>query len=74
MATKKINVAQEHWTDMPEFVQEKQKPYACVNLRFETEKDMLDFCALTGLKLTAKSKSAWYPEKEKSDTGMKRWV
>jgi hypothetical protein len=71
---KEPNSPKEHWVDMPEFTQEKQKPFACVNLRFEDEQALADFCALTGLKLTQKTKSAWYPDRPPSDTGMKRWV
>ena len=69
----KLNSPEEHWCGMPEYEQEKQRPYAAVNVRFETQKDLEDFCELTGLVLTPKSKSAWFPEAAKKDTGMKRW-
>ena len=69
-----MNNPWEHWIGMPDFEQEKLKPFAMVNMRFETEEDLIEFCKVTGLTLTGKTKSAWYPKKEPSDTGMKRWV
>jgi len=67
------NDPKDHWVNMPDFEQEKQKPFACVNLRFETEFDLLEFCQRTDIKLTAKTKSAWFPERPPSDVGSKRW-
>jgi hypothetical protein len=67
------NDPQKHWLDMPDFTQIRQKPYAAVNIRFECEADLAEFCRITGLKLTEKTKSAWYPDAAKKDTGMKRW-
>jgi hypothetical protein len=71
---KQDNSPEQHWFDMPEFEQKKQQPFACINVRFESEADLLAFAEITGIKLTPKTKSAWYPEAKKSDTGMKRWV
>lgn len=62
-----------HWLEMPYFRQEKQRPHAAINIRFEDEDALQEFCRATGLRLTSKTKSAWFPEKAKSDTGMKRW-
>lgn len=73
-STRSINNAYEHWVGMPDFEQEKQAPYACVNVRFENEEDLIRFSQLTGLKLTSKTKSAWFPEAKPKDTGYKRWV
>ena len=57
----KENDARKEWVGMPEFVQEKQEPYAKINFRFETEEDLQEFAELIGQKLTQKTKSAWYP-------------
>lgn len=51
-----------HWKDMPEFVQEKQKPYSQIIFRFNNEEDLQEFSKLIGQKLTNKTKSAWHPE------------
>lgn len=53
----------EHWVDMPEFEQEKQKPHAQIIFRFENEDDLQAFATLIGQKLTKKTKSAWFPFK-----------
>ena len=63
----------EFWDDMPEFEQRKQEPFAMINVRFEDESALLAFAEATGLKLTNKTKSTWYPQRSISDTGMKRW-
>ena len=67
------NDPKEHWVNMPAFEQEKQEPFACVNLRFETEFDLIEFCQRTGLQLTPKTRSAWFPERAPSGVGAKRW-
>jgi len=54
---------QQEWKDMPEFVQEKKEAYAKIIFRFECEKDLKEFAKLIGQKLTAKTKSAWFPYK-----------
>ena len=54
---------EEYWQGMPEFVQEKQDVYACINCRFECDEDLKEFAKLIGQKLTRKTKSAWYPFK-----------
>jgi hypothetical protein len=54
---------QMEWEGMPEFVQEKQVPFAQIIFRFETEKDLKEFSKLIGQKLSKKTKSAWFPFK-----------
>jgi len=53
----------DEWIDMPEFVQEKQKPFAQIICRFESEEDLDSFAQLIGQKLTPKTKSIWHPFK-----------
>lgn len=59
--------AQAEWQQMPEFVQEKQEPYAQIVFRFETEEDLTEFAELIGQRLTPKTKSAWYPYRPHRD-------
>jgi len=54
---------EEQWQDMPEFIQLKQEPFACINIRFENEEDLKDFAEIIGQKLTPKTKSIWHPFK-----------
>jgi hypothetical protein len=70
---KKDNSWKEEWKNMPEFVQEKQKPFSQVIVRFETEKDLEEFSNLIGQKLTNKTKSIWYPFKSHWGNGRMRW-
>mgnify|MGYP003134862751 FL=1 len=55
---------EEHWDNMPEFLQEKQEdPFSTITVRFETEEDLNDFSQKIGQKLTPLSKSIWHPYK-----------
>lgn len=53
---------QEHWVGMPEFNQEKQKPYSQIIVRFSSEEDLQEFAKIIGQKLTKKTKSIWHPQ------------
>lgn len=50
------------WQDMPEFIQEKQKPYSQIIVRFNSKEDLDEFSELIGQKLTPKTKSIWHPQ------------
>lgn len=64
---------EEEWVDMPEFKQEKVKPYAKIIFRFNNEEDLQDFAKLIGQKLTAKTKSAWHPQLVRGINSKKRY-
>jgi hypothetical protein len=53
------------WVGMPEF--ESQRNPLKITMSFETEKDRKSFGKLLGLELTEKTKSLWYPLKERDD-------
>ena len=40
---------EEHWQDMPEFVQEDQSPYKSVIVHFENKEDMAEFAKLVNV-------------------------
>ena len=61
------SMAQSEWQQMPEFVQEKQEPFAQIIFRFDTEDDLDAFAELIGQKLTGKTKSAWHPHRPHRD-------
>lgn len=63
----------EEWKNMPEFIQEKQKPHAQIVFRFENEEDLQEFATLIGQKLTNKTKSAWYPFKSHFSDVKREW-
>lgn len=60
--TDTTNDPRKEWVGMPEFVQEKQKPFAQIIFRFDNESDLNEFSKLIGQKLTPKTKSAWHPQ------------
>ena len=53
----------EHWVGMPEFIQEKQEPYAKIIIRVDNKQDLAELSRLLGQKFTPKTKSAWFPFK-----------
>lgn len=71
--TKPFNPYDE-WKNMPEFVQEKQEPFAKIIVRFETEEDLLDFSKRIGQSLNKKTKSIWHPKLQRGINGDKRYI
>ena len=61
------------WKDMPEFIQEQQKPYAKIIVRFENEDDLQKFASLINQKLTSKTKSIWFPQLIRGKNSDKRY-
>jgi hypothetical protein len=51
----------EEWVGMPEFNQPDKSPYQKIVVNFECEEDVEKFANLTGYKLTSKSRSIWFP-------------
>jgi hypothetical protein len=64
----------DEWKDMPEFVQEKQTPYAKIIVRFENAEALEEFSKLIGQKLTKETKSIWHPKLVRGLTAHKRYV
>ena len=62
------------WRDMPEFVQEEQRPYAQIVFRFVNAEDLQAFAKLIGQPLTRRTRSAWHPPLQRGANGRKRWV
>lgn len=70
----KLEAWQSEWVGMPEFVQEKQTPYAQIIFRFRNEDDLQEFAKLIGQKLTPKTKSAWFPKIVRGLNSKKRYT
>lgn len=64
----------DEWKNMPEFVQEKQEPYAKIIVRFANKEDLEEFSKMIEQKLTQKTKSIWHPELERGIHSAKRYV
>lgn len=65
---------EKEWVGMPEFTQEKQRPYAQIIFRFNDERDLQEFAKLIGQKLTNKTKSAWHPKLIRGTNSIRRYV
>ena len=63
---------EDEWQDMPEFVQEKQEPYAKLIIRFRNEKDLQEFAEKIGQNITNKTKSIWHPKLDRRQKPL-RW-
>ena len=63
-----------HWQDMPEFVQEKEEPYAKIIVRFETKEDLDDFSSKIGQDVPKGNPSIWHPKLQRGKNSNKRYV
>jgi hypothetical protein len=54
-----------HWKDMPEFVQENKEPCQKIIINFQSYDDVKEFAELLGFSVTNKTKSIWFPIKDK---------
>lgn len=58
-----------HWTDewkgMPEFIQKNREPFQKIVVNFENYDDVVEFANLLGFSVTIKTKSIWFPIREK---------
>ena len=61
------------WEDMPEFKQENTGAYRRIIISFMTKEAVEVFEKLVQQRITDKTKSIWYPPKEKNDTLM-MWI
>jgi hypothetical protein len=62
------------WVGMPEFVQEKQEPYAKIILRVRNKEDLELLSKLLEQPFTSKTKSAWFPAIVRGINSNKRYV
>lgn len=56
---------EKEWVDMPEFIQKNKLPVQKIVVNFETYQDVLEFAKIIGFKPTNKTKSIWFPFKQK---------
>lgn len=67
-------ILDEEWQGMPEFVQEPQKPYKELKIRFANKEDYEEFSRLINQKLTEKTKSIWHPQLIRGLNAGKRYI
>jgi hypothetical protein len=63
--------AQAEWVGMPEFVQKSQEPYQKLIVNFASQEDVDAFAKLVGYDLSSKSRSIWFPYRDR--TNRKAW-
>ena len=63
-----------HWIGMPEFVQNDNPSYKKLIVNFRNKEDYAEFVKLIDQKITDKTKSIWYPELDKDQNTLKRWM
>lgn len=51
----------DHWKGMPEFIQPEAGPIKSLTVNFATKEDMHKFSKMIGQKVTAQTRSVWYP-------------
>lgn len=56
---------QKEWKDMPEFLQKDKEAIQKIVVNFETYEDVLKFAEVLGFSVTNRTKSIWFPIKEK---------
>ena len=62
---------QKEWTEIPEFVQEKDEPL--LRVRFQSKEDLDDFAERLGQPLTPRTKNIWHPALVKTNKQLLRW-
>ena len=61
------------WNNMPEFINENNDAHRKIIVSFQDEKSVNKFADLLDQRITDKTKSLWFPPKEKSNK-ISMWV
>jgi len=63
-----------HWKGTLSFYQENKKAVQKIVVSFECDEDVQKFAELTGYKLTKKTKSIWFPFRQKDKPKEWAWM
>jgi hypothetical protein len=69
-----FNEKHPEWKGMPEFVQEKQEPFAKIIIRVGSQEELDDLAERLGQPLTRKTKSIWHPRLVRGEHTGKRII
>lgn len=78
--TKKLSVKprsqewKKHWKFMPEFEQNDKKDFRKLIVKFRNKEDHQKFLSLISPESSIKTKSLWFPNKEKQNRMLIRWI
>ena len=64
----------EHWVGMPAFDSKNIQAEKKLIINFRNEEDFLAFAEVLKQNLTTKTKSVWWPAREKDMNSIKRWL
>jgi len=70
----KENSTFQEWVNMPEFIQDEQKPYAKIIVRVTNQEDLDALSQRLEQELTPKTKSIWYPKLIRGKDSARRWI
>ena len=62
------------WRGMPEFNQPDNGALRQIIVSFDTEEGIEEFARLVGQNITKKTKSIWFPQREKNDVVDLFWI
>lgn len=62
------------WRGMPEFNQPDNGALRQIIVSFDTEEGIQEFARLVGQNITKKTKSIWFPQREKNDVVDLFWI
>jgi hypothetical protein len=62
------------WDGMPEFIQEDEHPFKVLTIRFDKEEHYLEFAKLIEQNLSEKTKSIWFPSRDRFRNTLLRWM
>jgi hypothetical protein len=65
---------EDHWVDMPEFMQEDLSPFKEINIKLRNREDMELFMEIVGQEFTMKTKSIWFPKLEIKKVAHLRYI
>lgn len=60
---------EDHWRDMPEFVQGDERPDSSINVYFRTDDDRREFLNLIGCHNSDRQRGVWFPFKRRPTDG-----
>ena len=60
---KNIDISEQEWQNMPEFLQEDQDAYRRIIVKFENEEDIKKFTKIIKQNITYQTNFLWYPHK-----------
>lgn len=78
-----VDNLQNHWRDfyaqwwaagMPSYASKNAEPWKQLRVKFRTKKDREDFAELLGYKLSDKTNSVWYPERQPEKNITNRYI